>query len=567
MELMLGPLLRHVDETSAAVWVKVSDAAVVAVVLDDGRRWEAPTFRVHGHHYALVEVVDLAPGSTVEYRIEVDDAQVWPAPGSPASVIRTLTQQPPAIAFGSCRTSVPHDAAGNRAHGVDALRTLGVAMGAGRVPRERWPEVLLLLGDQVYADELSEEMERFIAARRSLEEPPGEELKDYAEYAQLYQVAWSDQWVRWVLSCLPSLMIFDDHDVRDDWNTSWQWRRDMEATSWWHERIVAALASYWVYQHLGNLSVRERAEDEIWSQLQRMRGETDGEVDLTEILDAFAARVDAQPDSYRWSYARDMGGMRLIVVDSRAARVLHEDGRSMLDPVETQWLDKQMTGDCSHLLIGTSLPFLLPMGLHHLEAWNEAVVSGAWGEGPAKLAEKLRRAMDLEHWAAFEEGFEQVAQMALEVADGRRGTPPRTITFLSGDVHNSYVAEAQTEAGTRILQVVCSPIRNPLPPVFRAANMLASHRGAEVVGGPLAKGAQAAATPFTWRTLAGPWYDNNLGILRMDGDSMRVTWWSGEAKGGGTPQLRPVARMELDVPLPGELRGPDRVLGRRSRVG
>ena len=53
-------------------------------------------------------------------------------------------------------------------------------------------------------------------------------------------------------------MIFDDHDIRDDWNASLDWKRKMEATSWWHGRIVAGLASYWVYQHLGNLSPRAR---------------------------------------------------------------------------------------------------------------------------------------------------------------------------------------------------------------------------------------------------------------------------------------------------------------------
>ena len=29
-------------------------------------------------------------------------------------------------------------------------------------------------------------------------------------------------------------MIFDDHDIRDDWNTSQDWKDEMEATAWWH---------------------------------------------------------------------------------------------------------------------------------------------------------------------------------------------------------------------------------------------------------------------------------------------------------------------------------------------
>jgi hypothetical protein len=62
-----------------------------------------------------------------------------------------------------------------------------------------------------------------------------------------------------------------------------------------------------------------------------------------------------------------------------------------------------------------------------------------------------------------------VLDMVVEVARGKRGRPPGTITFLSGDVHNSYVTEIdhdQLGAGaSRIVQAVCSPIRNPLPPL------------------------------------------------------------------------------------------------------
>src|SRR6478609_3618053 len=84
--LVLGPLLRHVDPVSATVWVEV-DRACEVEVLD--RR--ARTFRVQGHHYALVVVEDLEPGSTTPYEVRLDGVLVWPEPGSPwpASRIRT----------------------------------------------------------------------------------------------------------------------------------------------------------------------------------------------------------------------------------------------------------------------------------------------------------------------------------------------------------------------------------------------------------------------------------------------------------------------------------------------
>ena len=173
-------------------------------------------------------------------------------------------------------------------------------------------------------------MQEFIASRRDIDEPPGEELKDFEEYTHLYQLAWTDPANRWLLSTLPSAMIFDDHDIRDDWNTSASWRAEMEATSWWHDRIVGGLASYWIYQHLGNLSPDERAEDEIWKQIVTAWDAGDGEPDVGDLLDALAERADEYPETYRWSYARDIGSTRLIVVDSRAARVLKPEER--LDP-------------------------------------------------------------------------------------------------------------------------------------------------------------------------------------------------------------------------------------------
>ena len=409
-ELVLGPMMRYVDQTSASIWVETRDTARVTVSAGAGE-WEARSFAVHGHHYALVEVDGLEPGSVTPYTVAVNGVPVWPEPGTRflPPVIATLKPgKPLRLAFGSCRTSVPHDESGNRSHGVDALRSYALEMGSGG--KEPWPDLVAFLGDQVYADSTSDQMQEFIKARRDITAPPGEELKDYEEYAHLYYLAWSDPANRWLLSTLPSAMIFDDHDIRDDWNASRSWREAMSRTSWWHGRIVAGLASYWVYQHLGNLSPQERASDVIWQKIAAHQG--DGEPDISAELDSFAERADQDPEAYRWSFCRDFGDTRLLVVDSRAARNLDPDHRALLDKAEMDWLDARMRGGFRHLLVATSLPFLLPMGLHHLEAWDEAVSEGAWGRLPARIGEKLRQAADLEHWGAFQESFRRVAAMA-----------------------------------------------------------------------------------------------------------------------------------------------------------
>jgi hypothetical protein len=540
--LLLGPMLRYTDETCAAVWVETATDAVVGVYAGD-REWQARTFAVHGHHYALVEVDGLTPGSALPYEVRVNDETVWPEAESslPKPVIATLTPQRRfRMAWGSCRTSVDHDAAGNRRHGVDAMRTFALALSEDAALR---PDLILLLGDQVYADVTTQPMQDFIRSRRDIDEPPGEELKDYEEYAHLYGLAWSDDANRWLLSTVPSAMIFDDHDVRDDWNASLDWKKQMEATSWWHGRIVAGLASYWVYQHLGNLSPSERAEDEIW---QRVRTHTGpDEPDLTAALDAFADRVDREPRTYRFSYRRDFGDIRLVVVDSRAARDLTPTARALVDSTEWEWLDAQLEGGIRHLLIATSLPYLLPIGLHHVEAWDEAISQGAWGRTAARIGERLRQMVDLEHWAAWQNSFQSLARIVTDIADGRRGTAPETLMFLSGDVHFSYIAEIERTRGGRVVQAVCSPVRNPLPIAMRWFSVVMSYGLARPVGAVVARSAKVPDPPFSWSTLKGPWFDNNLSLLQDTAEGLELTWHKGVVENGEErhPRIDEVSRI------------------------
>ncbi|MFL6152869.1 MAG: alkaline phosphatase D family protein [Ornithinibacter sp.] len=554
--LVLGPMLRYVDETSATVWARTAASARVTVERA-GRTWTAATVVVHGSHYALVVLDGLHPGSDDTYTVRVGDELVWPKPGMPPSRIRTLDpSREPYFAFGTCRTTGPHDAEGNKAHGVDALRTLALALRDD--PETAWPDVLLLLGDQVYADTTpNEDLKEFMAARRSLDEPPGEEIKDFVEYAELYRLAWSEEVIRWVLSTVPSAMIFDDHDIRDDWNTSWSWQREIRATSWWQERIVSGLGSYWLHQHLGNLSPAELAQEEVWRRVvEHAASGADDELDLTADVDALAARADAEPTSYRWSYTRAMGDCALVVIDSRAARDLRPDGRSMLDAEETRWVDGVLRGGTRHLFVGTSLPFLLPPGLHDFEAMDEAVAQGAYGRRAAKVAEKLRRSIDLEHWAAFNEGFDELFAMVMEVARGERGPAPQTITFLSGDVHNSYLAEVteplQLGAQSRVVQAVCSPIRNPMPRGVRSMMSLFAKSLVRPMRFLASRSPRVPDPVYTWAVTDGPWFDNNIALVRVD-EALQISWVTGVVDDDPShPRLQQVYAVGLD-PLPATL--------------
>lgn len=252
-KLILGPLLRYTDTREATVWVETDAACEVAVRLGDSEH-RSRTFHVEGHHYALVRVTGLAPGETYEYAVALDGEQVWPESNSefPPSLIRTLDGESTfKLAFGSCRVAVPHEppytrdgTEDSKGYNVDALYALATRM--RRTASHEWPDALLLLGDQIYADEISVGTLEFIHSRRDPSRPPGEEVADFEEYTHLYLDSWGEPAIRWLLSTVPTAMIFDDHDVNDDWNTSQAWLEEARAKPWWNDRIIGGLMSYWI---------------------------------------------------------------------------------------------------------------------------------------------------------------------------------------------------------------------------------------------------------------------------------------------------------------------------------
>jgi hypothetical protein len=516
-ELILGPVLRYVGDTEATVWVETDGSCKVEVL---GATEE--TFEVEEHHYALVCLDGLEPGGTYEYEVEIDGEQCWPPPDSefPPSVIRTLDpERPIEMVFGSCRVALPHEPPYNlskdddeEGREYDALYAKALEM--REQPRDEWPHLILMLGDQVYVDEGSPHARQYIRSTRGTDGEPGEQVMNFEEYTRLYWESWGDPAIRWLLSTVSTSMVIDDHDMNDDWNISRKWVDEMRRKPWWKERIVGGLTSYWVYQWLGNLSPRELADNDVY---QAARSEDDA----GPILREFATRADHEVESARWSYCRDLGSTRLIVLDSRSGRVLEDDRRSIFDDDEWDWIQDHAKGDFDHLLIGTSDPYLLAPGLHYVEAWSEAAANGAWGRLGAGIAEKARRALDLDHWGAFRMSFERLTKLLEELGSGKRGHAPASIVVLSGDVHHAYLAEVAfpPEAGVEssVYQATCSPFRNPLDERERNMIRFGLSRVGRAIARALARAAGAPDPEIRWRFCEGPFFDNQAATLVLDG--------------------------------------------------
>jgi hypothetical protein len=231
-------------------------------------------------------------------------------------------------------------------------------------------------------------------------------------------------------------------------------------------------------------------------------------------LRGFAEHADAEADGAkgtRWSYRRDFGRVRLVMIDSRCGRILADGRRSMVSEEEFAWIEEQVDGSFDHLLIGTSLPWLLARALHDIEAWDERLCDGARGRHLARFGEWLRRAADLEHWASFTKSFDRLGELIAAV--GGRPDAPASICVLSGDVHHAYVAEAHFPRPLHALvyQLTCSPLHNRVPALVRVAFRIAWSRLAErFVRILLGAVARVPRPRLSWTRLAGPDFGNEL---------------------------------------------------------
>ena len=252
---------------------------------------------------------------------------------------------------------------------------------------------------------------------------------------------------------------------------------------------------------------------------RRVRDAGDG----GDILAAAAFKWDREVSGVRWSYCRDVGGSRVVMIDSRAGRVLTPGERSMVDADEWRWIIEHATGGYDHLVIGTSLPLIMAPGLHYLEAWNEAVCDGAWGglaskrggedppgRRPRALAGVPR--LLLRHVRAAARGRRRAGAATRRPASS---SSPATCTTPTSPRSASRPAAASARASGR------RPARRSATrsaPRSGAASPSRSAAPARRVGRVLARLAGVPPPPVRWRFQDGdPRFDNQVGTLELDG--------------------------------------------------
>ncbi|KRP61924.1 alkaline phosphatase D family protein [Pseudomonas trivialis] len=278
-------------------------------------------------------------------------------------------------------------------------------------------------------------------------EPPplsGDEPQRYArEQVHIDQFRHGLPGVARVLAHLSTLMIFDDHDITDDWNLSAQW----EETAYGHpfsKRIIGnALLAYMLCQGWGN---QPEAFDDLVEQTQALAGHAHN-----NHLNAVAQDelIDTLLKFQQWHYVLPTTPA-LLVLDTRTRR----------------WRSEFTLKQPSGLLDWEALCELQQALLDHPSA---IIVSPAPVFG-VKLIETVQKVfswcgypllVDAENWMAHR----GAAQVILNIF--RHSRTPGNYVILSGDVHYSFVYQVlirHRNGGPRLWQVTSSGIKNQFPP-------------------------------------------------------------------------------------------------------
>ena len=246
-----------------------------------------------------------------------------------------------------------------------------------------------------------------------------------------------------VFAHLSTLMIFDDHDITDDWNLSAQW----EETAYGHpfsKRIIGnALLAYLLCQGWGNqpqvFGPLINQTQALVAQAQHNHLNASAQDQLIDTLLAFQ----------QWHYVLPTTPA-LVVLDTRTRR----------------WRSEFNLKQPSGLLDWEALSELQQALLDHPSA---IIVSPAPIFG-VKLIETVQKVfswcgypllVDAENWMAHR----GAAQVILNIF--RHSRTPGNYVILSGDVHYSFVYEVlirHRNAGPKLWQITSSGIKNEFPP-------------------------------------------------------------------------------------------------------
>ncbi|WP_412537628.1 alkaline phosphatase D family protein [Marinobacter sp. MIT932201] len=547
--VLAGPILRHSAPDSLVLWLVTSERTALAVQVFKGRELlldrplaESEVSRLRIGTRAWLNLLTITPDSALprdtplEYDLGLTGdgsapprwIRSWATHLCPESRDRpgfTLKSKLDRILHGSCRR--PHHPSRDGLVRVDEELQKAQRL-------EDVPSLLLMTGDQVYADDVAGPMlhaiqcvihqlglyqevlegaslshskeltsvanayyhrdellpesefnedltERFFGGVRKpvfTTANAGNHLISFAEVMAMYLLVWSpepwhlvtsaepvedpDELARYrkeqaaidefrrtlpraarAMANVPVYMIFDDHDVTDDWNLSALW----ETTAYEHpfsRRIIGnALLGYLLCQGWGN---QPGNFGDLIEQCQKLFDSSDGQHELDKAIQD--ELIDQLFHFQHWHYSLPTSP-RLVVLDTRTHRWRSEIRRSHPSGL----MDWESLTDFQHEIMGEDAV---------------VVVSPAPMFG-VKLIEMIQRVftffgkpllVDAENWMAHR----GAASVLLNIFGHPR--TPRHFVILSGDVHYSFAYDVRLrhkQNGPHVWQITSSGIKNEFP--------------------------------------------------------------------------------------------------------
>lgn len=537
-QVIAGPIVRKVTSTECHIWVVTSNADSPTLNLSANEvvvsgNCQRETIRVG--KYAFIHLLSFTSSEPFENTARIgyslsfsDDAQQasWENEqrgllyDGQSSLCFHYTETPETILHGSCRK--PHF------HSDDALAQVDVLHKNAFKKQNDFPDLLLMTGDQIYADDVAGPMLKAIhsvidrlglyhealegAVVTNTNELATHEHGYYereqllpqiatntvlssiffgakkkpvftsvnaqnhligsAEIIAMYLLVWSDTlWadinidkdgippkyhvifdkehealngfvkqlpqVRRALAHIPTYMIFDDHDVTDDWNLTRGWEQEVYGNPLSKRMIGNALIGYLLCQGWGNAPKKVAP---LIAKVQESMGESG--------LNSHDEIIDDLLDFDQWHYRLDTTPP-IEVLDTRTQRWRSESNMNKPSGL----MDWEALCDFQHSIIGKE---------------SVIVVSAAPIYG-VKVIEAIQKVftffgkaltVDAENWMAHK----GTANVILNIFRHYK-TPPDFI-ILSGDVHYSFVYDVRLRFrrnSPHITQFTCSGLKNAFP--------------------------------------------------------------------------------------------------------
>lgn len=314
---------------------------------------------------------------------------------------------------------------------------------------------------------------------------------------------------RRLLANVSSLMMFDDHDVTDDWYLNKAWKQDALNTLMGKTIIRNGLMAFAVFQAWGNTPSKFAKKDSAYAKLLDSTAayvDSLEDYDPAKSKDHEAAKIKARasltlikdrevykllgmntgdkaadlskPD-INWYFTAKIGPATAIVLDTRTQReysklyapanLIHKDVLAAQIP-----FDKK-PDDVESFLIISPAPVL---GLQTIEQIGQRIVPRILDA--FKNNDRGQQSLDAEAWGLHPIGFERLLDRCYNL---------KKVIFLSGDVHYGMATTLDYWKKTdtvpvRFIQVVSSSLKNKKPE-GQLAGLLPSSLTQQVLAGGL----------------------------------------------------------------------------------